>query len=238
MNPPSPFATAILLAGGSGARMGDAIPDKILLPICGKPVFRYSIEAFADCETVDSMIIVYRDDAQKKSIEQLIPRDMFSRIEWVQGGNRRQDSVWAGLSKLSSDCGVVLIHDGARPFIDPETIDTVAKASRDWSAACVARKVIDTIKQAKSLQSGYTLKTIDRSNLWAMETPQGFRTSVIVEGYRSTIESGRLVTDDLSAIEATTLPVSLVEMEAPNPKLTTPQDVLLFEFLFNQRSEG
>lgn len=238
MNPPSPFATAILLAGGSGARMRDAIPDKILLPICGKPVFRYSIEAFADCETVDSMIIVYRDDAQKKSIEPLIPVDAFRRVEWAWGGERRQDSVWSGLSKLSSDSEVVLIHDGARPFIDPETIDTVAKASRGSGAACVARKVTDTIKEAESSEIGYTLKTISRSNLWAMETPQGFRTSVIVEGYRSTIESGRLVTDDLSAIEATTLPVSLVEMEAPNPKLTTPQDVLLFEFLFNQRSEG
>ena len=238
MNPPSPSATAILLAGGSGARMGEAIPDKMLLPICGKPVLRYSIEAFASCETIDSIIVVYRDDAQKTSVEPFIPVDAFRRVEWVQGGERRQDSVWSGLSKLSSDCDVVLIHDGARPFIDPETIDTVAKASRDSGAACVARKVTDTIKQAKSSESGYTLKTISRSNLWAMETPQGFHMPVIIEGYRSTIESGLHVTDDLSAIEATDLPVSLIEIDAPNPKLTTPRDILLFEFLFNQRNEG
>tara|TARA_B100001057_G_C22714969_1_gene897331 strand:- start:69 stop:785 length:717 start_codon:yes stop_codon:yes gene_type:complete len=238
MNPPSPSATAILLAGGSGARMGEAIPDKMLLPICGKPVLRYSIEAFASCETIDSIIVVYRDDAQKTSVEPFIPVDAFRHVEWVQGGERRQDSVWSGLSKLSSDCDVVLIHDGARPFIDPETIDTVAKASRDSGAACVARKVTDTIKQAKSSESGYTLKTISRSNLWAMETPQGFHMPVIIEGYRSTIESGPHVTDDLSAIEATNLPVSLIEIDAPNPKLTTPRDILLFEFLFNQRNEG
>ncbi len=238
MKPTTPFATAILLAGGTGTRMGKITQDKILLPVRGKPLIRYSIEAFANCKTVDSMIIVYRDDTQKESIEPLIPCEAFNRIDWVQGGARRQDSVWSGLSKIGTDSDVVLIHDGARPFIDPETIDNVAETSKELGAAGVARKVTDTIKQTESSDSGYILKTIDRSNLWAMETPQGFKPSIIVEAYRNTIESGVLVTDDLSAIETERISVSLVEMNAPNPKLTAPQDVLLFEFLFDQLAKG
>lgn len=237
MKPASPFATAILLAGGSGCRMRDTTNDKILLSICGKPIFEYSIEAFAKCESVDSMIVVYRDAEQKQSLEPLIPEDGFNRIEWVQGGNKRQDSVWSGLSQLTEDCEVVLIHDGARPFIDPTTIDAVANASRISGAACVARRVTDTIKQSECLDNGYILKTIDRTNLWAMETPQGFKASVIKDAYRNTIDRGELITDDLSAIETSQIPVSLIEIEGLNPKLTTPLDIPLFEFLFNQLKE-
>jgi len=234
MKPMPPFATAILLAGGSGRRMGGATKDKILLPICGKPILEYSIDSFAKCESVDSLIIVYRDAAQKQSIEPLIPENGFNRIEWAQGGDKRQDSVWTGLSLVDPECEVVLIHDGARPFIDPATIDAVASASRISGAASVARPVTDTIKQAECLDSGYILKTIDRTKLWAMETPQGFKASTIIEAYQNTIHSGQLITDDLSAIEASETPVSLIEMDTLNPKLTTAQDIPLFEFLFNQ----
>lgn len=234
MKPPPPFATAILLAGGSGCRMGSAAADKILLPIFGKPILGYSIESFAKCETVDSVIIVYRDAEQKRFIEPLIPKDGFNRVEWAQGGEKRQDSVWSGLSLINPECEVVLIHDGARPFIDPKTIDAVANASREAGAASVARQVTDTIKQSTSLDNGYILNTIDRTKLWAMETPQGFKSSVIIEAYRDTINHGKLITDDLSAIEASKTPVSLIQMESLNPKLTTAQDIPLFEFLFSQ----
>ncbi len=234
MKPLPPFATAILLAGGSGSRMGSSTTDKILLPICDKPILEYSIDSFVKCESVDSLIIVYRDAAQKQSIEPLIPRDGFDRIEWAKGGEKRQDSVWAGLSLVDPECEVVLIHDGARPFIDPATIDAVADASRISGAASVARKVTDTIKESKCLDSGYTLKTIDRSKLWAMETPQGFKSSTIIDAYRNIIHSGQLITDDLSAIEPSETPVSLIEMDTLNPKLTTAQDIPLFGFLFNQ----
>ncbi len=233
MKPLPPFATAILLAGGSGRRMGDATTDKILLPICGKPILGYSIDSFAKCESVDSVIIVYRDDTQKQSIEPLIPREGINRIEWAKGGQKRQDSVWAGLSQVDPECEVVLIHDGARPFIDPTTIDAVANAARISGAASVARPLTDTVKQTESLDNGYILKTIDRTNLWAMETPQGFKSSILMEAYRNTIESGELITDDLSAIEASKTPVSLIKTDVLNPKLTTARDIPLFEFLFN-----
>lgn len=234
MKPPPPFATAILLAGGSGSRMGDATIDKILLPICGKPVIEYSLEAFAKCESVDSIVIVHRGAQQKQSIEPLIPNNGFSRIEWAMGGKKRQDSVWSGLSKLTTDCEVVLIHDGARPFIDSKTIDSVAIAARSSGVACVARRVTDTIKQSKYSDRGYILNTIDRSNLWGMETPQAFRSSVIIDAYQKILENEELITDDLSAMEKSGLPVSLVEMGGLNPKLTTSHDIPLFEFLFNQ----
>ena len=106
--------------------MADLSADKILLPICGKPVLQYSLEAFAASNAVDSLVIVYRNIDQRKAIEALVPHREFNDVTWVQGGNQRQDSVWAGLSADVSGNEVVLIHDGARPLVTPATIDAVA----------------------------------------------------------------------------------------------------------------
>lgn len=236
MRSPPSFATAILLAGGAGMRLSDVASDKVLLSICGKPVFQYSLEAFADSKSVHSIVIVYRDEEQRRAIELLVPIERFSNVSWIQGGLQRQDSVWAGLSRLSADCDVVLIHDGARPLITPTAIDAVSQAVRKNQVACIARKTADTIKEVRTAGTGYLLRTIDRSHIWAMETPQGFKTSLIREGYRDTIENDHVITDDLSAIEAKEIPVTLIEMNEPNPKLTTPQDIAYLEFLLQNRS--
>jgi len=237
MNDPSPFATAILLAGGSGSRMGENTEDKVLLPIRGKPVLQYSIESFARSNSVDSLVIVFRNEAQKKTIERLVPRTGFRIVDWAKGGAKRQDSVWAGLSRLEPDCEVVLIHDGARPFAQPHSIDTVARAARKGGASSIARRVTDTLKEIEYSKNGYVLQTVDRSRIWAMETPQGFRKALIVKGYRDTIAEGNEITDDLSAVESNKQPVALIETDYLNPKLTTPDDIPLFEHLVERLAE-
>ncbi|OUW19844.1 MAG: 2-C-methyl-D-erythritol 4-phosphate cytidylyltransferase [Opitutales bacterium TMED158] len=231
----TPFATAILLAGGAGARMANAVEDKILSPINGLPAIRYSIEAFARSETVDSLVIVYRDDDQRSRIENAVSKGEFRSLIWTRGGRERQDSVWSGLQAVEPNSEIVLIHDGARPLIASATIDSVARAARSNRAACVARKMNDTIKQATASDEGYRLQTLDRSKIWAMETPQAFANSLIVEAYRTVIEQGKSITDDLAAIEDQDLPVSLLENASLNPKLTTPEDIAFVEFLLGKQ---
>ena len=231
MRSPSPFATAILLAGGSGTRMADLAKDKVLLPIHSKPTLQYSIEAFAESDAVDSLVIVHRDEPQRHAIESFLPSDKFSNIIWAQGGDERQDSVWAGLSAAPANNEVVLIHDGARPLITPKTINAVAQAARDSQVACVAKRTNDTIKHASPSGNGYILKTLDRSNIWSMETPQAFKFSLIEAAYKTIIANRQSITDDLSAIENNEIPVILIENERPNPKLTNPQDIAYVEFL-------
>lgn len=232
-----PFATAVILAGGSGTRMGEAIDDKILHPVNGKPLIQYCLEAFARCETVDSLVLVYRDEGQRDTLKPLVTSGEFSNVSWAEGGARRQDSVWAGLSAIQSPRPVVLIHDGARPLISAQTIDQAAAAAREHGAACVARKVVDTLKQVSSVSDGYQLETLDRDALRAMETPQAFQYPLFRDAYQRIIESGQIITDDLSAIEDQRSPVQLVENPMPNPKLTQPQDLPWFEYLIQNRAQ-
>lgn len=237
MNSSSSTVAVIILAGGTGSRMGSDIEDKVLLLVRGKPVIQYSIEAFAASLEVSTLVLVARSLEQGQQIEKLVPKDSFREVITVLGGAKRQDSVMAGLSALPRETDIVLIHDGARPLVTPSTIDSVARAARTSKAACVGRKIVDTIKQVEPSKDGFHLHTIDRSKLWAMETPQAFQYSIIASAYRKIIESGRSITDDLGAIEDKNLSVTLIENEVPNPKLTTVQDIPYLEYLLSPKTQ-
>ena len=238
MKPSSPFATAIVLAGGSGTRMKSATEDKILIEFDGKPAIRYSLDAFAASKSAQAIVIVYRDQNQRDAITRHISEDFSLPIDWTIGGDQRQDSVWAGLQKVSENSDVVLIHDGARPLIASASIDKAAIAARENGASCIAKKTTDTLKDAQPSTSGYTLRTLDRDRIWAMETPQAFQASLIHQAYEGIQNSQNPITDDLSAIEALGTPVSLIENDGPNPKLTTPQDIEYVRFLIQQRANA
>ena len=228
--------TAIILAAGSSSRMGDTVDDKLLLSLADKPVIWYSVKAFSDARIVSQIVIVYRDNEQKNVIENSV-REVGIPIFWAKGGKERQDSVWSGLETSPKDTEVVLIHDGARPLITPNAVREVAEAAYNAGAACLARKVNDTIKKTDSKNSGdggYQIETIDRSNLWAMETPQAFRYALIREAYQKVLHSNISMTDDLAAIETRGHLVQFVENDRPNIKLTTPLDVSYIEFLIKE----
>jgi len=222
---------AILLAGGSGRRLSKEAPDKLLLEVGKKPIIQYSLEAFARSEYIDTVVIVFRDEIQREAIARIVPEKMTHSLLWAQGGTERQDSVWAGLQMLPSETKVVLIHDGARPMITNQAIDRVALAARDQQVACLAHRITDTIKQTTDSNGGYILSTLNRDELWAMETPQGFDYGLICNGYSQIIASGQKVTDDLAAIENQSIPTTLIESPTPNPKLTNPEDIAYLEFL-------
>jgi len=222
---------AILLAGGSGRRLAQETQDKTLLMIGGRPVIRYSLEAFNRSEYVETVVIVFRDEAQRQAIVETVPDGLASSLLWAKGGKERQDSVWAGLQAVPCHTEVVLIHDAARPMIASQTMDQVVLAARNGQVACVARPVTDTIKKATYTDNGYVLNKLNRDELWSMETPQAFRYSLIHDAYAKIISSSQKITDDLAAIESQSIPATFIENPTPNPKLTNPEDIAYLEFL-------
>ena len=214
--------------------MRTAADDKVLIEFSGKSAIRYSIEAFARSQSVNEIVIVVRDSNQQTAIQDSLPNDLPKRLLWAPGGERRQDSVWSGLERMDARSQVVLVHDGARPLIASDSIDRVADLARTNGAACIAHPVADTLKRATPDGSGLRLQTVDRSRLWAMETPQAFKTELIKDAYRAIQESNVEITDDLSAIESLETAVHLIENDGPNPKLTTPKDIAYVDFLIRE----
>ncbi len=240
MSQSSTNAAAILLAGGSGTRMGTKVSDKILFEIQGRSLFRHCLDAFASCPDIRSLVVVYRDSAQRKALARQLEAIGDREILWAQGGNERQFSVWSGLQAVPSATDVVLIHDCARPRVTSEAVSKAIAAASAYGAACIARKTTDTIKRVEAIDvdsDRYIPTTIDRSALWSMETPQAFQLPLIRDAYRKVIDGSQAITDDLSAIEPLGHPVVFIDNGRANPKLTTPEDIAYLEFLINRTKQ-
>ena len=226
---------AILLAAGSGQRMEGRVEDKILAPINGQPALVYSLKAFARSRVIDSYLIVYRDEEQKKAIEAIIAAHGFSplKIQVVLGGAERQLSVMKALNALDGNCDYVFIHDCARPCIHTEAIKDVYSAVQEDQAASLSHPVVDTIKRTEAADElrKLSLEDLDRSRVWAMETPQAFAFKNILKAYQNVIKKKLTITDDTAALASIGLKTTLVPNKHPNPKLTTPIDLAYIEHL-------
>ena len=225
---------AILLAGGSSRRMGGQTDDKVLLTLGGQPLFIYSLNAFMQSGLCQEIIIVHRDEEQKEQLQSLLPKDSSVRFTFTFGGKERMHSVYNGLSAFTSTPEIVFIHDVARPFISVELLQKLLQTTQSHGAACPASKVTDTLKRTSSDQPS-VLTSVDRENLWAMQTPQTFVYSEILHAYQEAIESGDQLTDDTSALEGKGGKVYILDNPSPNPKLTTPADLPMMEFLLTTR---
>lgn len=215
---------AILLAAGSGKRMDESVADKVLTPINGKPLFSYSAGAFAASGVADLFVIVHRDQKQMRELAALAPTPAL----FVLGGTERQYSVAHALDALPADISHVFIHDCARPFVQVDHIVALHKIVRKEHAVVLAHRVTDTIKLHRD--TGH-LKTLDRSALWAMETPQVFDRDLIVRAYNRAANTDATLTDDAAAVELLRHPIAILENKDPNPKLTTAADIPWFEYL-------
>jgi 2-C-methyl-D-erythritol 4-phosphate cytidylyltransferase len=227
---------ALLLAAGKGSRLQESLPDKVLAPLAGLPVAAHSARAFLQSGLIETLCVVYRDDEQQPALAAAILAVDWppERLLWVRGGEERQDSVLAALRALPATTDLVFIHDAARPMLDPEMVKHLAEAAREGGAACLAHRVSDTIKKASRGSVMEPLLTVDRTRLWAMETPQVFRHALILKAYEDVVSSGAHITDDTAALEPFRQPIALVENSRPNPKLTTPRDLAYLEFLLNR----
>src|SRR5882724_3643648 len=215
---------AILLAAGSGSRMNGAVPDKVLAPLAGRPVFAHSAAAFMQSGIADYYVVAYRDQRQMMALSAYAPTPSVL----VRGGRERQDSVMHALAALPADIEHVFIHDCARPLIRPEQLVALHKIVRREHAVVLAHRVTDTIKKHRN---NARLRTLDRSRLWAMETPQVFSRALVVRAYQNAQTQGLRLTDDAQAVEQLGHPIALLENTSPNPKLTTPTDLPWLEYL-------
>lgn len=231
---------AILLAGGKSSRMGEHMDDKILIKLNGQPAIYYCARAFLESNTVSQFVVVHRDRAQRELIHEILTPLIGNKIEisWVEAGEERQDSVCNGLEAISPEHDYVFIHDCARPLIRPESIKALEQLARKNEAASLAHPVSDTIKHAECDHAGTgvcTLKDIDRHHLWAMETPQVFKLSLILDAYRQVRSENRRITDDTAAVSVIQQKVALLDPEYPNVKLTTVADLPYVEFLLRNQ---
>ncbi len=204
--------------------MAGAVPDKVLAPLAGRPVFAHAAAAFAASGVADLYVVVYRDRSQMTALSAFAPTPALL----VKGGRERQDSVVAALAALPEDIDFVFIHDCARPLVLPEQLVALHKIVRREHAVVLAHRVTDTVKEHRA--RGH-LRTLDRSKLWAMETPQVFAKDLIDRAYARVQKRRAHVTDDSAAVELLGHPVALLENTHPNPKLTSPKDLAFLEFL-------
>jgi 2-C-methyl-D-erythritol 4-phosphate cytidylyltransferase len=218
---------AILLAAGSSRRMDGAVPDKILAPLAGKPVFAHTAAAFVRSGVIDTFIVTYRDQHQMVELSAYAPTPTL----FVPGGSERQHSVAAALAELPDDVEYVFIHDCARPLVRAEQLVALHKIVRREDAVVLAHRVTDTIKDHRGEGR---LRTLDRKHLWAMETPQVFSRQLIDRAYAAVAKRKLAITDDAAAVELLKHPIALLENPHPNPKLTQPSDLAYLEFLLSR----
>ncbi len=225
----SSFATAIILAAGSGSRMQSRVKDKLLAPLNGLPVVCHSIRAFITSGCVQQFTIVYRDEKQKAALQESLKSIDLKQlpITWTKGGDRRQDSVHQALLSQSKSCSHVFIHDGARPLVSSDSLRRLHKTVLKDDSATLAHPVIDTIKRIPETRelAKATLNDLDRSRLWAVETPQAFDLKLILKAYEYVNETGLQITDDTAAISAIGLGTTLVPNDTTNLKITRPEDL-------------
>ena len=215
----------IIVAAGKGTRMANA--DKLLIEIAGRPVVGHTWARFDACALVDEMVLVIR--MEQESLFRQLAKTINARkpFKLVSGGKERQDSVWNGLDALSTNVQLVAIQDGARPCTSDRLIKATFAAARETGAAVASQRVTDTIKESSDGR-GIT-RHLDRSQLWAVQTPQTFRVDVIRRALTAVRAKQLVMTDDTAACELIGQPVKLVESSDPNPKLTFAEDAAVIE---------
>jgi len=217
---------AVIAAAGSSRRMGGA--DKVFALLGGKPILAPVVNAFQGCNHVDQIVVVLSEQNLERG-QQLVAEQGWSKVSDVcAGGRRRQDSVAAGLKRLSN-CDWVVIHDGARPLVTADLINRGLEAAKETGAAVAAVPITDTIKVAGD--DRFVQQTLLRRNLWAVQTPQVFRFDIIAEAYRQTKGEA---TDDASLIEQLGYRVKIYMGSYDNIKITTPDDLALAEVLWQK----
>lgn len=213
---------AIILAGGKGRRMGEPI-NKQYLKINQHPILYYTLKAFSQSNSIDEIIVVVAEDEIDYCRKEIIEKYNFLKVkDVVIGGKERQDSVLNGLS-AASNCEIVLIHDGARPFVNQSIIsDAIIYANLYGATACGVQPK-DTIKIKDSL--GFSLETPDREMLFCVQTPQAFKYDLILDCHKKIREEGIKVTDDTTVVERYGNRVYLYKGSYDNIKVTTPEDL-------------
>jgi 2-C-methyl-D-erythritol 4-phosphate cytidylyltransferase len=217
-----------MVAAGKSTRMGPQM-DKLFLPVAGRPLLAHAWARFDSAPFIGEIVVVVRDGLQSAFAEMAAKFRFTKPFRLVPGGRERQDSVWNGLEALSPAAEIVAIQDAARPCTSLALIEATIAAARQFGAAVAAQPVSDTIKASDD--GAYIGHHLERSRLWAVQTPQTFRVEIIRRALQAVRERGAQVTDDTAACELIGQRVKLVHLPGPNPKVTVPDDVTYVEML-------
>ena len=224
-----PFTSVIIAAAGKSRRM-TSTKDKLFAPLCGKFVIERTVSAFINAKTVDEIIIVTSEENMENMHLLLSPEHPKKVAAIVQGGATRAESVKNGVAAVSKECEFISIHDGARPFITPEEIDRLHTLAYEKGALCCGAPVTDTIKTFSGSKIG---KTVDRSSLFAAQTPQIFKKEIYLDALEKVGDKIDSFTDDSSIVEAAGYTVYGEYTSLFNIKITTEADLLTGRAIIN-----
>lgn len=219
--------TAIILSGGKGKRMGREV-SKQYIEIDGKPILYYTLKSFIENKNIDEVILVIPKEEKEYCEKNILLKYSLKVDKIVFGGAERQDSVFNGLVEASGS-KYVLIHDGARPFVSEKIIKEGIELVKEYKAVAPGVMPKDTIKVRSD--NGYSEETLERSKLVAVQTPQIFDYNLILSCHKRVKEEKVLVTDDTMVVEMYGEKVYLYDGDYTNIKITTPEDLVLAEYL-------
>ena len=223
---------AIILAAGVGKRMG-AATNKQLLLLDNKPIIVHTLQVFEDCRAVDGVYLVVNQKDLPVVQEEILETYRFNKVmKLVIGGRLRQDSVKNGLEAIEHPCDIVIIHDGARPFITPSFIEKGIFLMEMFDAIIPAIPVKDTIKVVS--KEGFVIKTLERDSLWHVQTPQTFKFDLISKAYKDGISKKLYGYDDATFLEYSGKKVKVIEGSSYNIKITTPEDLIMAKGILAQ----
>lgn len=218
----------IIPAAGMGKRMGFE-KNKLRIHLLNKPIIAYTIEVFEKDPWCSSILLVINEQ-DRTFMEELVKTSKFSKVkEIVKGGQERQESVYKGLKKIEKE-SIVLVHDGARPFVHVDDIHKLVQVTSRKGAAVLAVPVKDTIKRVKE---GVIQETLVRSELWSIQTPQAFHLSLLKQAYDKAEQEKYIGTDDASLVENMGYKVEIVKGNYNNIKITTQEDLLFAHAIIN-----
>lgn len=219
--------TAIITAAGKGTRMQSDI-NKQYIEVAGIPVLARTVNVFQQCEQIDDIIIVVNEEDINFCRRNIVQQYNFSKVRsLVSGGAERQISVFKGLCAVGDNCGIVLIHDGARPFVTNKNVIDCINGVKNFSACGIGVRLKDTVKMSD--EQDFVTDTPDRSRLWSIQTPQGFEYNLIKAAHDKAYQNGYVGTDDMVLVEMQGIPVKIIEGNYRNIKITTQEDLIIGE---------
>ncbi len=216
--------TAVIVAAGSGTRMG-GVMNKVFLPLGEKTVIEHTIDVFSSCDKISDIVLVTREC----DIELC---KNFKDIKVIAGGKTRQESVYNGLCEVR-EADIVVIHDGARALITCDVIENAIEDAKKYGASAVGVSSKDTLKSVD--ENGFIIKTLDRETTYQIQTPQVFKREGIIKAHEMAIEDSFLGTDDCSLYEKYIGKIKVTKGSYDNIKLTTPDDMIIAENILKKR---
>jgi 2-C-methyl-D-erythritol 4-phosphate cytidylyltransferase len=225
--------TAIVPAAGAGIRFGGAV-KKQFIALNGLPILSHTLRALAASDALAAIIVVVPPGEEPRGLDALRLARIHLETEVVPGGQTRQESVYNGLQRAKAETDLVLIHDGVRPFVSRQVVLATVDAAKEVGAAVAAVPIIDTIKRVDT--DGLVIETLQRGQLWSIQTPQVFRYALLMQAHQAVREHGIIATDDAALVERIGGTVKVVRGSYENLKITSEEDLPIADLILKRRT--